>query len=108
MGAYASTLFLTLTNPVAIISFAAVFAGWGLVGTGGGYRRWLYDRGDPGIECFHRLIAMVVPLGGWSRHLTGEVQFSRAEVGEQSFRWDHNRLWIAGPAECGVMGEGYI
>ncbi len=37
VGAYVSTLFLTLTNPVTIISFAAVFAGWGLVGNGGGY-----------------------------------------------------------------------
>ncbi len=36
-GAYASTLFLTLTNPMTILSFAAVFAGLGLVGAGGGY-----------------------------------------------------------------------
>ncbi|MBI4371002.1 MAG: LysE family transporter [Elusimicrobia bacterium] len=33
-AAYASTLFLTLTNPATILSFAAVFAGFGL-GTGG-------------------------------------------------------------------------
>jgi threonine/homoserine/homoserine lactone efflux protein len=31
-GAYASTLGLTLTNPSTIISFAAIFAGLGLVG----------------------------------------------------------------------------
>jgi threonine/homoserine/homoserine lactone efflux protein len=36
-GAYASTLFLTLTNPLTILSFAAVFAGLGLGGTGGDY-----------------------------------------------------------------------
>ena len=29
-GAYASTLFLTLTNPMTILSFAAIFAGLGL------------------------------------------------------------------------------
>jgi threonine/homoserine/homoserine lactone efflux protein len=29
IGAYASTLFLTLTNPMTIISFAAIFAGLG-------------------------------------------------------------------------------
>jgi threonine/homoserine/homoserine lactone efflux protein len=29
-GAYASTLFLTLTNPMTILSFVAVFAGFGL------------------------------------------------------------------------------
>jgi threonine/homoserine/homoserine lactone efflux protein len=30
LGAYASTLFLTLTNPLTILSFAAIFAGFGL------------------------------------------------------------------------------
>ncbi len=36
-GAYASTLLLTLTNPVTILAFAAIFAGLGLGDTGGGY-----------------------------------------------------------------------
>ena len=35
--AYGSTLFLTLTNPVTILAFAAIFAGLGLAETGGGY-----------------------------------------------------------------------
>ena len=34
-GMYTSTLFLTLTNPMTIFSFAAVFAGFGLAGTKG-------------------------------------------------------------------------
>jgi threonine/homoserine/homoserine lactone efflux protein len=34
---YASTFFLTLTNPMTIISFAAIFAGLGLASTGGNY-----------------------------------------------------------------------
>ncbi|HKP51723.1 MAG TPA: LysE family transporter [Chloroflexia bacterium] len=34
-GAFASTFFLTLTNPATIISFAAVFAGFGLGASGG-------------------------------------------------------------------------
>lgn len=37
VGAYASTFFLTLTNPMTIISFAAIFAGLGLAGTEGDY-----------------------------------------------------------------------
>ena len=37
VGAYASTFFLTLTNPMTILSFAAVFAGLGLAGTEGNY-----------------------------------------------------------------------
>jgi len=34
-GLYTSTFFLTLTNPMTILSFAAVFAGFGLAGTMG-------------------------------------------------------------------------
>ena len=34
-GMYTSTFFLTLTNPMTIFSFAAVFAGFGLAGTRG-------------------------------------------------------------------------
>jgi threonine/homoserine/homoserine lactone efflux protein len=36
-GGYASTFFLTLTNPMTIISFAAIFAGLGLGGSRGSY-----------------------------------------------------------------------
>jgi len=37
IGAYASTFFLTLTNPMTILSFAAIFAGLGLAGMSRGY-----------------------------------------------------------------------
>lgn len=37
LGAYTSSFFLTLTNPMTIISFAAVFAGLGVGTTGGDY-----------------------------------------------------------------------
>ena len=36
-GDYVSTLFLTLTNPLTILSFAAVFTGLGLAGAGRDY-----------------------------------------------------------------------
>lgn len=36
-GAYASTFLLTLTNPMTIISFAAIFAGLGLANTSSDY-----------------------------------------------------------------------
>jgi threonine/homoserine/homoserine lactone efflux protein len=36
-GAYASTLFLTLANPLTILSFAAIFAGLGLAASSGSY-----------------------------------------------------------------------
>jgi len=37
VSAYATTFFLTLTNPMTIISFAAIFAGLGLASTSGNY-----------------------------------------------------------------------
>ena len=37
LGFYASTLFLTVTNPMTIISFAAIFAGLGLANSTGSY-----------------------------------------------------------------------
>ena len=37
IDAYGSTLFLTLTNPMTIISFVAIFAGLGLASKGGNY-----------------------------------------------------------------------
>ena len=37
MGAYTSTFFLTLTNPMTILSFTTVFAGLGIGSVSGGY-----------------------------------------------------------------------
>lgn len=37
LGAYSSTLVLTLTNPLTILSFAAIFAGLGVADTAGDY-----------------------------------------------------------------------
>ncbi|NQU31167.1 MAG: LysE family transporter [Anaerolineae bacterium] len=36
-GAYISTFFLTLTNPLTILSFVAIFAGMGIVNSDGNY-----------------------------------------------------------------------
>jgi len=37
IGDYTSTFFLTLTNPMTILSFAAIFAGMGLADESGNY-----------------------------------------------------------------------
>lgn len=37
IGSYASTLFLTLTNPLTILSFIAIYAGWGVESLSGHY-----------------------------------------------------------------------
>jgi threonine/homoserine/homoserine lactone efflux protein len=38
LASYASTLFLTLTNPMTILSFAGIFAALGVASTGGSFR----------------------------------------------------------------------
>ena len=54
-GAYLSTFFLTITNPMTILSFAAIFAGVGVsAGTG------LCVRDPPGAGGFCRLCFVVV------------------------------------------------
>ena len=75
LRAYTSTLFLTLSNPVTILSFTAVFAGFGLgsraSGTGAG-------------------IALVVGvfLGSalWWLILTGMVTAVRGKLNDRAFR----------------------
>lgn len=78
LGAYASTLFLTLTNPTTILSFAAIFAGLGIATTSS--RSYLSAL----------LIVLGVFLGSsiWWCLLTGGVSLLR---GKFTTRW---LLWI--------------
>jgi len=75
-GTYASTLFLTLTNPLTILSFAAVFAGLGL-----GAIRAAYEDAV--------LIVAGVFLGSalWWAVLTTVVATFRNAVGGRALRW---------------------
>lgn len=76
LGAYASTFFLTLTNPMTILSFAAIFAGLGIGNTQGDY-----------------LAAMLVVLGvfigsaAWWLTLSGGVSLLRVKVTSEGLRW---------------------
>ena len=76
LGAYASTFFLTLTNPMTILSFAAIFAGLGIGNTQGDY-----------------LAAMLVVLGvfigsaAWWLTLSGGVSLLRVKVTPEGLRW---------------------
>ena len=75
-GAYVSTLFLTLTNPMTILSFAAVFAGLGLGGRATDY-------------VGAALLVLGVFLGSalWWLFLSGGVGLFREKLNEQHFRW---------------------
>jgi threonine/homoserine/homoserine lactone efflux protein len=78
--AFASTLFLTLTNPVTILAFAAIFAGLGLGNSGGGYRAGMF-------------LVMGVFLGSaaWWLFLSTGVGLFRAWFNGPRLRWV-NRL----------------
>lgn len=76
VGAYASTFALTLTNPLTILSFAAVFAGLGLGNTGGNYAAASF------------LVAGVF-LGSalWWAALSGGVGLFRGRLSQSGLRW---------------------
>jgi threonine/homoserine/homoserine lactone efflux protein len=75
-GNYASTFFLTLTNPMTILSFAAVFAGLGLAGASGNYA-------SAGL-----LVAGVfLGSAGWWLLLSGLVGAFRSKFQPGGLRW---------------------
>ncbi len=78
-GAFASTLVLTLTNPITILSFAAVFAGLGV--------------GSTGYYGAAALTVLGVFLGSafWWLLLSGGVSLLRDRFGSRAMTWV-NRL----------------
>ena len=76
LGAYASTLVLTLTNPMTILSFAAVFAGLGLGAAGGGY-------GAAAVL----VLGVFAGSALWWLALSGAVGLLRHRVTPRGLRW---------------------
>lgn len=76
LGAYASTFFLTVTNPVTILAFAAIFAGLGLANT----------RGDYGAAA---VLVLGVFLGSaaWWLLLSGGVSLLRERFTATGLQW---------------------
>jgi len=70
VAAYASTFFLTITNPMTIISFAAIFAGLGLATTSGNY----VSAGLFGLGRFHWFSPVVAHFERWCWSLSEEIQ----------------------------------
>ena len=75
-GAYASTFFLTLTNPMTILSFAAVFAGLGIPEIGGDY-------GAAGIL----VLGVFAGSALWWFILSGGVSLLRERFTPRALRW---------------------
>jgi threonine/homoserine/homoserine lactone efflux protein len=82
LGAWSTTLALTLTNPMTILAFVAIFAGAGLATSGGDTTAAL-------------LLVTGVFLGSaaWWLLLSGGVSLLRGFVNAQTLRWIN---WIAG------------
>lgn len=76
LGAYASTLALTLTNPATIIAFAAIFAGLGAGSTARSYGEGM-------------LLASGVAVGSalWWLTLSGGVGLLRTRLTPGALRW---------------------
>ena len=75
-AAYASTFALTITNPMTIVSFAAVFAGLGL---------------DVGQDGFSSCLTLVLGVFGgsalWWLTLSGVTGLLRHRLGSSALRW---------------------
>jgi len=74
IGAYASTFFLTLTNPMTIISFAAIFAGLG--GASGNY-----------VSAAVLVLGVFIGSALWWLTLSTGVSTFRTKVTPDGLRW---------------------
>ena len=79
-SAYLSTLLLTLTNPLTILSFAAIFAGLGLAETGG----------KP-VSAVLLVLGVFCGSASWWLLLSGGVSLLRRRVTPRILQWV-NRL----------------
>ncbi len=96
LGAYASTLLLTLANPTTILSFTAIFAGFGIAGE-------IRDYGSSA------LLVLGVFLGSafWWLILSGVVGMLRSRVSKRALVWV-NRASGATIAGMGVASLGSL
>lgn len=74
LGAYTSTFFLTLTNPMTILSFAAIFAGLGV--SSGNY-----------VSATVLVLGVLAGSALWWFILSGSVSFFRAKFNHYRLRW---------------------
>ncbi len=104
LGAYISTFFLTLTNPMTILAFAAIFAGLGIARQGENY-------GSAGV------LVLGVFLGSalWWFILSSGVDLFRKRFNLQALRWVNRalrhhpfRVWSDFPYRSDFLGAGII
>lgn len=86
---FVSTFFLTITNPLTILSFLAVFAGLGLSSTSGSY-----------LDSLTLVLGVFLGSAFWWLLLSEGVTFFRAKVSQQMM------LWINRTAGVIILGFG--
>ena len=96
LGAFASTFVLTLTNPMTILSFVAVFAALGLGTT----------HPDP-ASAAGLVLGVFVGSALWWLTLSGAVSLFRSRFDERGLRWV-NRLSGAIIAGFGALAIGSL
>lgn len=76
IGAYVSTFFLTLTNPMTILSFAAIFAGLGVTSATGNY-----------VSAGVLVLGVFIGSALWWLILSGGVSVFRTRFNPHGLRW---------------------
>ncbi len=76
IAAYASTFILTVTNPMTIISFAAIFAGLGIASANGNY-----------LTAATLVVGVFLGSALWWLILSGGVAVLRSRVNAFTLRW---------------------
>jgi threonine/homoserine/homoserine lactone efflux protein len=76
VGAYASTFFLTLTNPMTVLSFAAIFAGLGVVSASRNY-----------ASAGMLVLGVFIGSALWWLILSGGVSVFRARFNPHGLQW---------------------
>ena len=92
LAAYASTLFLTLTNPTTILSFAAIFAGLGVAGGAGG----------DVLSAMSLVAGVFLGSAAWWVVLSGVTGLFRTRLSVRGLRWV-NRISGTVIAAFGVL-----
>lgn len=75
-NAYVSTFFLTVTNPMTIFSFAAIFAGFGVGSAGGSY-----------VSAAILVLGVFIGSVLWWLVLSGSVSMFRAKFTSAGLQW---------------------
>jgi threonine/homoserine/homoserine lactone efflux protein len=76
ISAYASTFFLTLTNPLTVFSFAAIFSGFGIISTNGNY-----------LTASVLVLGVFSGSGLWWLILSGGTSICRTRINDKVHVW---------------------